>query len=122
MSACVRSSVLRACALVCARVSFRFTTASMFIRYHHGRNQANVAETETRTNHALDQHAPYTNPTRARARAHTQTHTHKLTFAAQCSVVGIPIWAIAARPGSHRVGACACAVAAAVVCRALVDI
>ena len=54
--------------------------------------------------------------------AHTHTHTHKQTFAALRPVVDISSWAIATFPinASHRVGACAFAVAAAVVFRALV--
>ena len=55
-------------------------------------------------------------------KAHTHTHTHTQTFAALRSVVDIPSCAIFTLGGSRRVGAFACAVAAAVVCRALVDI
>ena len=46
---------------------------------------------------------------------HTHTHTHTQTFAALRPVVGIASWAIATFRGSRVVGACALAVAAAVV-------
>ena len=49
-------------------------------------------------------------------KAHTQT------FAARRSVILIPSWAIFTLEGSHRVGACAFAVAAAVVSLALVGV
>ena len=51
----------------------------------------------------------------------TDIKAHTQTFAL-CSVVGIPSRAILTLEGSHRVGAFAFAVAAAVVCRALVDV
>ena len=57
-----------------------------------------------------------------KAHTHTHTHTHTQTFAALRSVILIPSWAIATLEGSSRVGACAFAVAAAVVFRALVDV
>ena len=57
-----------------------------------------------------------------RTYAHTYICTHVQTFAALRPVVGVASWAIATLEGSHRVGAFAFAVAAAVVCRALVDV
>ena len=44
------------------------------------------------------------------------------TFAARGPVVRVPSWAILTLEGSHRVGACAFAVAAAVIARALVHV
>ena len=57
-----------------------------------------------------------------RARTHTHTHTLTQTSAALRSVVDITSWAIATFHGSHRVDACAFAVAAAVVVQALVHV
>ena len=114
------------CVCVCARVCFRFTTASIYIPYHHGRNQANVTETERRTIISYT-NRPHTSihrheKARARARAHTHTHTHTQTFAALRSVIDITSWAIVTFHGSRRVDAFAFAVAATVVFCALVDV
>ena len=51
--------------------------------------------------------------TRGHARTHTHTRTH--AFAALLPVVGVASWAIATFRGSRVVGACAFAVAAAVL-------
>ena len=64
--------------------------------------------------------ALYINSTDMKTHTHTHTHTQSLTFAALCSVVGIPSWAIATFRGSRVVGACALAVTAAVVIQAWV--
>ena len=55
-------------------------------------------------------------------RARTHIHTRTQRFAALCSVVGIPSWAILTFEGSRRVGAFTFAVTAAVVIRALVHV
>ena len=66
----------------------------------------------TSTNDSLHQQTPYNNsPTPE----HARTHTHTLTFAALRPVVGQRSWAIATCHGSLVAGACAFAVAAAVV-------
>ena len=77
---------------------------------------------KTRTSHALDEQAPYIIHRHEATHTHKHTHTHTQTFAALRSVVDIPSWAIATLGGSRRVGACAFAVAAAVVCLALVHV
>ena len=55
---------------------------------------------------------------------HTSIHQHEgtQTFAALRPVVDVPSWAILTLEGSHRVGALAFAVAAAVVRRAFIHV
>ena len=96
-----------------------FTTTAIFIAYHHEWIQIMLLRLKTRTNHSLDKQASCTS---SKTQTHACTHGHTQTFAAQRSVVGVASWAILTLEGSHRVGAFAFAVAAAVAFQAFVDV